>query len=393
MGDLTGKLFLSVLNMSIAAGWTVMAVILLRVCLRKVSRRLICVLWAVVAVRSICPVMPESSFSLVPSAQMIPVEGIYSTHSGNGDIHGCHLVESGIRKVDEALRPAMEERGGSRLKKDLSVLAYLWIGGVFLLLSYALVSLAAFRRKMREAIPLRDNILLCDAVSTPLVFGCLRPRIYLPSDIPPEQTEYVLAHERAHIKRRDNWWKPLGYLLAAIYWFHPLAWAAYILLCRDIELACDEKVICGLNLAGRKKYSEALLACSMKRRVVYAFPMGFGTLSVKLRIKSVLSYKKPAVFPVLAAGITCLLVLTAFATDPIPVVKDGSGMGELYDSELVETGLIYQHAILLKGEQTVCEVYDDYVRDGYVCPLCGETIVVGHWMGERNHSKCGQWSK
>lgn len=389
--DGLGEIFLKLFNRSIAAGWLIIAVLLLRLILKRAPRWLVCALWAIVAVRLICPVMLESSFSLIPSAETIPAQNIYSSGTGAADNSHYHQIESGIPQLNRALRPMITEIGsGNVLRTYLSGFAKVWIAGTLFLFLYALVKLGLIKRKLREAVPLCGNIWLCDNVTTPFILGTVRPRIYLPSGVDAVQMEYVLAHERAHLKRGDHWWKPLGYLLSAIYWFHPLIWMAYILLCRDIELACDEKVIQDMDLKGKKTYSEALAACSMQRRAVLVCPLAFGEVGVKQRIKAVLKYRKPAFRLTLIAMAAFALVTSCFLTDPKAVAEgDGNdGLGNLYDTETVGITVLWHHRILLHGEEMTCDVSDDVVRDRYICPKCGDLIVVEHKAGEKNHSLC-----
>lgn len=312
-----GEIFLKLFNMSISASWLILAVILLRLLLKRAPKWLICMFWAIVAVRLICPFSLESSFSLIPSTETIPVQNIYSPDPAIADNPHYHHLQSGIPRLDNALTPVLTEtKSGAVLRSNISLLAVLWIVGMTFILFHALVNYLRIRAMVREAVPLKDNVRLCDAVNSPFILGIVRPRIYLPSDMDNEQIDYVLAHERAHLKRRDHWWKPLGYLLLAVYWFNPLVWAAYILLCRDIELACDEKVIKEMDVKEKKSYSEALVSCSMQRRMIMACPLAFGEVGVKERVKAVLNYKKPAFWLILTAIIACAAVAVCFLTNP-----------------------------------------------------------------------------
>ena len=311
-----GEIFLKLLNMSIAASWLILAVILLRLLFKKAPKWLPCALWAIVAVRLICPSAPESSFSLIPSTETIPVQNIYSPDPAIADDPYYHHLQSGIPQVDRTLTPVLTET------KSIDLLAALWIIGMIVIFLYALVNYLRIRAMVREAVPFKDNVRLCDAVRSPFILGIVRPRIYLPSDMDHEQIDYVLAHERAHLKRRDHWWKPLGYLLFTVYWFNPLVWAAYILLCRDIELACDEKVVKGMDSKEKKSYSEVLVSCSMQRRMIMVCPLAFGEVGVKERVKTVLNYKRPAFWLILAAIIACVAVAICFLTNPPRDIDD-----------------------------------------------------------------------
>ena len=330
--------FLKLFNMSIAASWLIITVIVLRLLLKKAPRWLLCALWAIVAVRLICPFSLESSLSLIPSAETLSTTAVRYAQEP--------AIDSGVRFIDNTLNPIIGESfapapGASvnPLHIWMSVAGILWGIGFLGMLGYALVSFWRIRGKVREAIPLRDNIWLCDAVKSPFILGVLRPRIYLSSDTEEAQMKYVLVHEQAHLKRRDHWWKPLGYLLLAVYWFNPLVWAAYILLCRDIEIACDEKAIKEMNLLEKKAYSNALVSCSMQRRMIMACPLAFGEVGVKERVTNVLNYKKPAFWVIMAAIVVCVVMAICFLTNPqnntydIKIVVPAGGEQTFYYSE------------------------------------------------------------
>lgn len=325
------ELFLKLLNMSITAGWLVIAVVVLRLVLKKAPKWVNCVLWALVAVRLICPFSFESDISLVPeqvgSGELvsewaddyvddvwtIPDTSIYydaAVFNGREPIYAGDGHYYVVAKYDQLGEPATV--------KDtvVPVLTAIWLAGVAVLLLHALISYLRLRRRVSAAMHAGNKVWLCDAVESPFILGFFRPRIYLPSSINEEDVEHVLAHERAHLQRCDHWWKPLGYVLLAVYWFNPLIWVAYILLCRDIELACDEKVIKRPD-TDRKAYSEALLACSVKRSAITACPLAFGEVSVRGRIKSVLNYKKPAFWIILVALVACIVAALCFLTDPV----------------------------------------------------------------------------
>lgn len=257
----------------------------------KAPKQITCVLWAFVAVRLACPVSLETVFSLIPSAETVSSDIVYSDSPA---------IDSGIPVIDNVLNPAIgqvfapkPENSANPLQIWIPVASVVWLAGVLIMAGYALVSYGRLRRRLRTAVPLEDNIRICDEVAAPFIFGLIRPRIYLPSHRAEAEEEYILAHERAHLKRRDYLWKPLGFGLLAIYWFHPLVWVSYILFCRDIELACDEKVIRDFDLEERKAYSRALLDCSVSAGREMACPLRFGEVGVKERVKSVLNYKSP----------------------------------------------------------------------------------------------------
>ena len=308
-------IFLELFNRSIAAGWLILAVIGLRLLLKRAPRWTFCILWALVAVRLVSPVSPESAFSLIPSVQTISPATVQYAREPE--------ITSGVDFINQAVNPLLQDSLAPSPEASVNPLYVLtWLAGILwavggaLFLGHMLVSYGRIRRRLREAVPLRDRIWLCDAVKSPFILGVLRPRIYLPSGLGEGQMDYVLAHEEAHLKRRDHWWKLLGYLLLAVYWFHPLMWAAYALFCKDLELACDERVIRDMDLAKRKAYSHALVSCSVQKKGLSACPLAFGEIGVKERVLTVLNYKRPAFWLILAAILACALAALCFLTNP-----------------------------------------------------------------------------
>lgn len=323
-------IFLKLLNMSINAGWLILAVIVLRLLLRKAPAWISCLLWALVAVRLVCPFSLESIFSLIPSGETIPRETVFSP---------APAVDSGVKMVDTVVNPIMRESfapvpGDSvnPLQAWLFIAGLAWAAVACALLFYAAVSSLRLYLKIRTAVRLKGRIYLSEFIDTPFIFGIIRPRIYLPSDMPEELRLPVIAHEQAHLERLDFFWKIFGYILLSVYWFHPLCWAAYILFCRDLELACDEKVIQNYDTNQKKLYSEALLACSLRQRRMAVRPLAFGEVGVKRRIQSVINYKKPAFWAVTAAVVVCIAAAVCFLTDPVEETS-GSAENAAADSE------------------------------------------------------------
>ncbi len=306
--------FLKLFNMSVTASFMIFAVVLLRVLLKKAPKALRPVLWALVGIRLICPFSLESAFSLIPSAQTIP-DTVLSGPSFS--------VQTGFEGVDMRVNAELADRyfEGVTVPTNTglhitSLLSVIWVIGIFVLAVYAVFSFVRLRKQTAEAVPYRENIYLCDRIPSPFIFGIVKPRIFLPSSVKEADIPYVLAHERAHLKRHDHLWKPLGFVLLSIYWFNPLIWVAYILLCRDIELACDEKVIKAMGTEYKKLYADALINCSVSQKRISACPVAFGETDVKNRIQSVLKYKKPAFWVILVAGLTCVAVAVCFLTVP-----------------------------------------------------------------------------
>ena len=307
-------IFLGFLNRSLAAGILILAVVLVRLVFKKAPRWLLCALWALAAVRLVCPVSIESVLSLIPSAEPVQPEIIVSAQPA---------ITSGIPAVDAIVNPPLAAaftpspaQSANPLQIWTFLAACVWLAGIAALLLYAAVSALRLRLRVRTAVRLEGKVYQSEFVSSPFILGVIRPRIYLPFGLEAGAQAMVLAHERAHLRRGDQLWKPLGYLILAAYWFNPLCWLAYILFCRDIEAACDEKVVRELGEGCKAAYSRALLACSAPKKLITACPLAFGETGVKSRIKSVLNYKKPTFWLVLAAVLASVAVAVCFLTDP-----------------------------------------------------------------------------
>ena len=336
------ELFLKIINMSISASWLVLAVLILRFVLKKAPKWINVLLWGIVAIRLICPFSFESTLSLIPSAETIPL---------NIGMDTIPTINSGISAINNAVNPIISQSntpmaGASvnLLQITIGIYEYIWIFGMIALALYTAISYWRLRRKVDTAVRYKDNIFQSENVSFPFVLGIIKPRIYLPFKMNGQYLEHVVAHEQAHICRKDHWWKPLGFLLLMIHWFNPLMWLAYVLLCRDIELACDEKVIKELGNEQRGDYTQALVACSINRRMIAACPLAFGEVSVKERVKSVMNYKKPAFWVIIISVIVCVGVAVCFLTNPKQdsytlriVVPAGSQEKFVYTDEEVST--------------------------------------------------------
>lgn len=306
--------FLKLLNLSISASWLILAVLVLRVVLKKAPKWVMPLLWGVVALRLVCLFSIESALSLIPSAETIPSEIVTETREPV-------LYEQATLDIvtNPTLPSAAEVHVGvsrQQAQVDFNIYSVLWLAGMAALLVHALVSAGKLKRKLATAILLRDNIYESEFVDSPFVFGVVKPNIYLPMHMDEGTAAYVIAHEHAHLARRDHWWKVLGYLVLALHWFNPLVWVAYILFCRDIELACDEKVVKGLDGAARADYSQALLSCAAPKRAVAACPLAFGEGNIKTRVKSALHYKKPAFWVAAAAVLAVVIMAVCFLTNP-----------------------------------------------------------------------------
>ena len=317
-------IFLKLLNLSISASWLVLVVLVLRLVLKRAPKWVDVLLWGMVALRLMLPFSIESALSLIPSAETLSPEVV--------QFDPAPTITSGVELIDNAVNPSLSESFAAAPLASVNPLyvwtylaGWVWLIGLAAMLLYALVSYLRLRRRVSASIPLRENIYVCDEVASPFILGILRPRIYLPSALDEAQRGSVLSHERAHLARRDHWWKPLGFALLAVYWFNPLLWLAYTLLCRDIELACDERVLCGMDAGQVKDYSSALLACSVPRRMLAACPLAFGEVGVGARVKNALRYKKPAFWVVAASVAVCVVVAVCFLTNP-PTDTDAAGL-------------------------------------------------------------------
>ena len=308
------ELFLKIINMSISASWLVLAVLILRFVLKKAPKWINVLLWGIVAIRLICPFSFESPLSLIPSAETIPLNiGMDSTPTINS---GISAINNAVNPIISQSNTPMAGASVNLLQITIGIYEYIWIFGMIALALYTAISYWRLHRKVDTAVRYKDNIFQSENVSSPFVFGIIKPRIYLPFKMNGQDLEHVVAHEHAHIRRKDHWWKPFGFLLLTIHWFNPLMWMAYVLLCRDIELACDEKVIKELGNEQRGDYTQALVACSVNRRMIAACPLTFGEVGVKERVKSVMNYKKPALWVIIIAVIVCVGVAVCFLTNP-----------------------------------------------------------------------------
>ena len=316
--------FLKLLNLSISASWLVLAVLVLRLISKRSPKWMNVLLWGIVALRLVLPFSIESALSLIPSAETVSPTAV--------QFAPAPTITSGVSVIDNAVNPSLSEHFAAvptASVNPLYVWAYLagwvWLIGLGAMLLYALVSYLRLHRRVSVSLPIQDHIYLCDAISSPFILGVVKPRIYLPSGLDEVQRQNVLAHEQAHLARRDHWWKPLGFALLAVYWFNPVLWLAYALLCRDIELACDERVIRTMDESAVKTYSTVLLACSMPRKAVITCPLAFGEVGVKERVRNALHYKKPAFWVVAASVAVCVVVAVCFLTNP-PTDTDAAGL-------------------------------------------------------------------
>ncbi len=379
-------LFLKVVNMSISASWLFFVVLVLRLLLQKAPKWVNVLLWGIVGIRLICPFSFESNMSLVPSAETIPQEIL--------QYEGTKLQEPAYLEI--VTNPMLSdgvivelEQTTDRMQIRVVDITFLWIIGMGVLLLYTIISYLRLCHRVSTAVRYKDNIFKSENVTSPFVLGIIRPRIYLPFKVGEQELEHVIAHEQAHIHRKDHWWKPLGFLLLTIHWFNPLVWLAYVLLCRDIELACDEKVIKKLDNEQRANYTQALVNCSVNRRMIAACPLAFGEVSVKDRVRSVMNYKKPTFWVILASVIVCIVMAVCFLTNPKEKQEqEQQGNEVIVDDEGNEKDL--EQVKENKGdseqveesknelEQVQTEIEGDEVLEAYDTLLAGDQSLVNN---------------
>lgn len=320
--------FANILSISIGANWLIFAVLLLRFLLKKAPRRVICILWAMVAVRLLLPVSLESTVDFIPETTSAIQEAVDTSliHPETVTFH------TGIVTPQEGISGTSASSGQS-----ISVIPLVWFFGVLLMLSYLALRYVKLRSLVREAAWEKENIWICDAVTTPFILGIVRPKIYLPSGLSGTSREYVIAHEKCHLRCKDHWWKPISYLILSVFWFDPLMWIAYFMICKDIEFACDESVILRYSLPEKKAYSQALLACSANRKLVLACPIAFGETAVVGRIRNVLNHKKPGFWIMLVSALVLIFCTIGFFTIPVGAQTNDSGLASSEQVEVIST--------------------------------------------------------
>ena len=353
-------IFIKVFNLAVTAGWFVLAVLLLRPLMKKSPKWINCLLWGIVGLRLVFPFSFESIFSLIPSAEPIPQ---------NITMVPAPEINSGIGVMNEIVNPVISETLAPQVGASVTpmqivigVASYIWVIGIIAMLCYGAISYILLRRKVRVSLKGEGNVYFCDDVDSPFILGVILPRIYIPSAMSGEALGHVLAHEKAHLRRFDHIWKPLGFCLLAIYWFNPLFWVAYALLCRDIEAACDEKVIKQMDAEAKKDYSRTLLDCSMHRRRIMSCPLAFGEVGVKERVKSILNYKKPAFWVIIAALIVTLVLSVCFLTNPTSNVRELLEPGSEWiceDGALISISI--DNSVRMTGTLAFDHQFDDIV--------------------------------
>lgn len=314
-------IFLRIVELSWQAGVLALAVMLARLALRRAPKWAVCLLWVLVAVRLVLPFSLQSPVSL-QAAQSPVTAALYELPQTQETAQKTDEVLSGgsTEPVTPPL-PPMESMTAQPVPTPkpamtVSLLAAIWLTGVVMMLTYMLVSYLGIYRRVCTAVRLEDNVYRCGSWGTPFVLGLLRPRIYVPEGMDDAALPQVLAHERCHIRRGDHLVKPLAFLLLALHWFNPVLWAAYVLLGRDMENACDERVLRGVDGAGRAAYSRALVACAVRQRPAAVCPLAFGEVAVQERVKNAMNGKKPAVWAAVLLVIAAAVIAVCFLTSP-----------------------------------------------------------------------------
>lgn len=390
-------IFIKVFNLAVTAGWFVLAVLLLRPLMKKSPKWISCLLWGIVGLRLVFPFSLESIFSLIPSAEPIPQ---------NITMAPAPKINSGIGVMNEIVNPVISETLAPQVGASVNpmqivigVASYIWVIGIVMMLCYGAVSYILLRRKVRASVKGEGNLYFCDDVDSPFILGVIFPRIYLPSGMCGEALAHVLAHERAHLHRLDHIWKPIGFLLLSVYWFNPLLWIAYALLCRDIEAACDERVIKTMDTEAKKDYSRTLLACSLHRKRIMACPLAFGEVGVKQRIKSVLNYKKPAFWVIIAALVVTLVLSVCFLTNPASDVRDLLEPGSEWscNEDGVYLTVTVDDLITMSGRLTCGEIYEIRIKyreesGGYYAEVFGTKSIQKYddYIAENNEEANGE---
>lgn len=353
-----GKIFILILNNALVAGWMILAVIVFRLLFKKAPKWMNCLLWGMVAIRLLIPFSIESIFSLIPSAKPIPANIEYAQ---------IPQIDSGIQSINTVINPVLadnfavnEVASVNPIQIVIIIFSYVWIIGVVGFMIYALVSFFLLKKRVRNSVSLNREIMKCKSIDSPFILGIIKPCIYVPDAMDAESYACVIEHEKTHIKRGDHVWKPLGFLILSVYWFHPLCWLAYIMLCKDIEYACDEKVTRDKDKEWKAKYCQVMLDCSAQRRMISACPVAFGEVSVRDRVKSVLNYKKPAFWIIIVSIITTVIVAVCFMTNPKdydPIEKnDSTKMADANTNDLEDTLAIEEIA---SGEEEP-EFHENY---------------------------------
>lgn len=374
------QLFIQILKLGISAAWLILIIALLRIFLKKAPKGIICIMWFMVWLRLVFPFSIESRFSLVPdmsgiieyvesqvdsesarlfenetepsvlnkgderfadsgvieatglldgdaASELYSADGLselYSTDASSEHYSADELPEFRSTDISSESKAGnkSDAQPENRAARWLRIAAVIWLAGMAFMIGYMIISYAVLRRKLSTAVLYKENIRQSEFIDSPFIFGIIKPIIYIPYGLESAALDNVLAHEKAHLARKDHLTKFFAFMILSAYWFHPLVWMAYMLFCKDIEAACDEKTIAGMGDEERMSYALTLLSVSGKRRVFDVCPIGFGELGVKERILRIKAYKKPALGLVFAALLACALAAVCFLTSPKQEIKE-----------------------------------------------------------------------
>ena len=344
------QLFIGVLNNAITVSALIVAVIIVRALGKKMPKWIACTLWMIVAVKLVVPIQFESALSLMPSGKPIPTNIAMETNP---------QINSGIGSFDKAVNPVIERSflanpiaSVNPLQIVIHIAGAVWLAGVIVMLTYAVTTYMLIRKRVSTSVKIDSKVYECDDISDSFILGTIYPKVYIPSSLSKDARQYILKHEFAHLSRYDHLWKPLGFLILSVYWFNPLCWIAYVLLCRDIEYACDEKVTENIENGEKAEYCRILLENSMPRKMVAACPLAFGGTDVKNRIKNVVNYKKPAFWITLVSVMACAVVGVCFAT------SKSIGAEVWYESEVAGDCVILKKAEKKNDDMGLTNIFD-----------------------------------
>ena len=391
MAETLAKLFLHFFNAGISALWIVAAALLFRLIFKKAPKWINVLLWGIVALRLILPFSIESSLSIVPSAETVSPAIMYEAEP---------QLTTGFPAMNSAINPIIlssfspaPEASANPLQIVIPTIATIWVCGVFLMLSYLIISYAALRIRMKTAVRLDGCVYQCEKVKSPFVLGIIRPKIYIPFSLQDSGRALVTAHEKAHIRRHDNLIKPIAFILLSLYWFNPALWLAYILLCRDIEYACDEKVIKKLGEKERADYSETMLNLSAPRKLITACPLAFGEVGVKERIKRVLNYKKPLLWIIIVAVVSCAVIAVVLLTDPVKdkteIPKDLPQLEDTVGGYTVEQAISDGCVAIISWRDMIGkDVWEDFLSKTESGKAASVRVYLYYPSSESKHDHC-----
>lgn len=313
---------------SVHGSIVILAVLLLRLVLKKAPKQYACLLWLLATLRLLMPFQIESNLSLQPqlnaalqlqsgsSAVQENVVQVPAIPEDTAAWPDDAVISTGDALISDPYHSGSTTATSSLVIDYTTIAVGFWLAGTIGMLCCSTISYLRLRRRVRDAVICTEGVWICPKLDTSFVLGFIRPQIYLNPGLNDVQRAFVLQHERCHIRRGDHWWKLLGFLTLSVHWFNPLVWLAYIILCRDLEMACDEAVVKNMNVTQRKAYSTALLGCSGEHRVISASPISFGEVSVKARIINVLNYKKPKLWLTVIAVMAIITVGISLLTTP-----------------------------------------------------------------------------